>query len=466
MGRFQKTMQTRDKVAAAPRSKHRTAAPGRRSQTVAGPLQTVTINRLGAQGDGIATGTDGQQIYVPMTLPGEHWQVAVSQKRGDGWQAEAVELIGEPAIDRQEAPCQHFNICGSCSVQHLVSKSYLNWKHQLVVEALDRVGLGAAEVLPVQTAEAATRKRAWITLKRTTKTFEFGFNGRRSHMLSPIEGCQVLHPALLETVISFRQIAKKSLFSVESADVYFLLTDSGADIAIKADRSLTLAEREALALWVDQQSIARLSWVGRHGSEPIAQRHPPQLVFGGIAVTPPPGGFTQTSDISERQLTDAVLAGARLAVSARRYGASLSLRIADLFSGIGTFSLPLAAMGTVLAVEGDEAALASLATAANRAIPGLVEPIRRDLFNDPLLPAELQRFDIVVFDPPRAGAKAQTAELAKSAVPAVIAVSCNPTTFARDAATLVAGGYRMGPVLPVDQFHWTGHVELVCTFLR
>jgi 23S rRNA (uracil1939-C5)-methyltransferase len=292
---------------------------------------------------------------------------------------------------------------------------------------------------------------------------EFGFNARRSHSLSPIEGCQVLHPALLGKVISFRNMATKSLFSVDMADVYFLLTDSGADIAIKSDSAPTLAEREALAAWVEEEAIARLSWIGRQGPEPIAQRHPPQLVFGGVAVIPPPGGFTQASQEAEQQLTGAVLAGA---VAARPAGSATSLRIADLFSGIGTFSLPLAALGPVLAVEGDEAALASLRGAANHALPGRVETERRDLFADPLSAAELARFDVVVFDPPRAGARAQSQQLAKSTVGTIVAVSCNPTSFARDAATLVAGGYRMGPVLPVDQFHWTGHVELVCTFRR
>ncbi|WP_445680458.1 class I SAM-dependent RNA methyltransferase [Radicibacter daui] len=463
MGRFQKTMQARDKAATAPKARQQRPAARTPRKIVSGPGQIVEITRLGAQGDGIGTAADGQPVYVPMTLPGESWQVELLQKRGDGWQAAAIAPADETSPERQQAPCRHFEGCGGCSVQHLVSESYLNWKHQLVVDALARAGLGAAEVLPVVTSAPATRKRAWIALKRTTKGIEFGFNARRSHSLSPIEGCQVLHPALLATVISFREIAENSLFSVDMANVYFLLTDSGADIAIKAESVPTLAEREALALWAEKEEIARLSWISRQGAEPLAQRHPPQLVFGGIAVTPPPGGFTQASHEAEQQLTGAVLAGATAACPA---GVSTALRIADLFSGIGTFSLALTGLGPVLAVEGDEAALAALRTAANHAIPGRVETQRRDLFADPLSAAELARFDVVVFDPPRAGARAQSEELAKSTVPTVIAVSCNPASFARDAAALIAGGYRMGPVLPVDQFHWTGHVELVCTFRR
>ena len=463
MGRFQKSMQARDKTATSPRARPQRAPSRAGRKIVPGPGQAVTITRLGAQGDGVGLAADGQPVYLPMTLPGESWQVELLQKRGDGWEGLAVELMGDASPERQQPPCRHFEGCGGCSVQHLVSDSYLNWKRQLVVEALGRAGLDAVEVLPVATSLPATRKRAWITLRGTTGGMEFGFNARRSHSLSPIEDCQVLHPALLETAISFRNMASKSLFSVDVADIYFLLTDSGADIAIKSDSTPTLAEREVLAAWAEREAIARLSWIGRQGAEPVAQRHPPQLVFGGIAVTPPPGGFTQASREAEQQLTRAVLAGA---AAARPAGSTPSLRIADLFSGIGTFSLPLAALGPVLAVEGDEAALASLRGAANHALPGRVETERRDLFADPLSVAELARFDVVVFDPPRAGARAQSQQLAKSAVGTVVAVSCNPTSFARDAATLVAGGYRMGPVLPVDQFHWTGHVELVCTFRR
>jgi 23S rRNA (uracil1939-C5)-methyltransferase len=224
-----------------------------------------------------------------------------------------------------------------------------------------------------------------------------------------------------------------------------------------------LAAREALADLAQAADLARLSW-GQTArpdaameSEPVAIRRPPVLRFGDVTVEPPPGGFLQPTAAGEKLLVEAVLAG--IPAGAKR--------VADLYAGCGTFTFPLAGRCRVHAVEGDSTALAALWTAARRAdLAGRVSIEERDLAREPLDPAELNGLDGVVFDPPRTGAREQAMALAASAVPAVVAVSCNPATFARDARILIDGGYTLMEVLPVDQFPWSGHLELVGRFLR
>ncbi len=218
-----------------------------------------------------------------------------------------------------------------------------------------------------------------------------------------------------------------------------------------------LGARERLAAFADAVDLARLSWrAGEGPAEPVSQRRPCIVVFGGVPVSVPPGAFLQASAEGEAELVRRVVTAVA--------GAG---RVADLFAGLGTFSLPMAKAAAVRAVDGDADAVAALRAAANGAgLAGRVTAEARNLFRDPLTAAELARFDAAVFDPPRAGAAAQASELARSGVLTVVGVSCNPVSFARDAASLAGGGYRLDRVTPVDQFLWSEHVELVGVFSR
>lgn len=419
--------------------------------TLAAPV-TVTIERLGAGGDGVAAGP----LFIAGALPGEQVRVQPLANRGDGQEAALLEILSA-SPQRIAAPCRHADICGGCAVQSLAPAAYAEWKQALVSQPLRQAGLQPDVVRPLQTTPSGSRRRATLAAQRRGKLMQIGFHARRSEQVSEIDECLVLHPRLRALVPGLRALMASLLPDGQQADLFVALTDSGVDVALHGLPAPDLAARERLAGWADQVDLARLSWVGPHGAEPIAQRRIPRLSFGGVPVSLPAGAFTQASAEAEAALVALVLQAVGPAKA-----------VADLFSGLGTFSLPLVMAGAkVRAVESEPQAIAALASAAKLAgLGNRLVAEKRDLFTLPLLARELAGLDAVVFDPPRAGAKAQAGHLATSAVPVVVAVSCNPATFARDAAALVAGGYRLDWVQPVDQFHWTGHVELVGRFSR
>jgi 23S rRNA (uracil1939-C5)-methyltransferase len=416
----------------------------------------VTVARLGSSGDGVASSPVGT-LYIADSLPGETLTARPTARRGDGYSAERVALLSAPSPDRVPPPCPQATKCGGCSVQHLTPTAYATWKQAQITTALRQAGLPDSAVRPLATPPPGTRRRATLAAERRGRMVALGFHGRRSDSIAALDGCLVLHPRLLAILPALQSVLGVVLADRQRADIFITLSESGLDIALHGLPSLDLAAREELGAWAQAADLARLSWVGPHGAEPVALRRSPLLSFGGVSVRLPAGAFTQASAEAEAVLVAAV-----------REAVGPASAIADLFSGLGTFSLPLAQTAArVLAVEGDSQAVAALTEAA-RAV-GLAQKLtvrHRDLFQLPLLASELAGLDAVLFDPPRAGAKAQAGALATSAVPTVVAVSCNPATFARDAALLVGGGYRLEWVQPIDQFHWTGHVELVARFGR
>lgn len=414
---------------------------------MAEPL-TVTIDRLAALGDGVAETPSGR-IHVPLTAPGDRARVAVREK-GRG---ELIELLS-PGPARTAPPCRHFGRCGGCALQHLDPGLIAAWKRDLVASSLERAGIDPSMVQLTISIPPGTRRRATLAAKRWASGVVLGFAERRSHRLVDLAECPVLAPALVRLIAPLRLALTDLLQPNEAADIALTDTETGLDLVLIRQRALTLSDRERLAALAETCDLARLSWRSSmtRPAEPVAARRTPVVRLGVQLVTLPPGGFLQPSADGEQRLIDLVLSG--LAGASGRY--------ADLFSGSGTFALPLSARGTVTAYDGDQEAIASLAATQHQALSAE----RRDLFRDPLTPAELAGFGAAVLDPPRAGAKAQCKSLAASVVPTIAYVSCNPTTFARDASILTEGGYRLVQATPVDQFTWSPHVELVGVFQR
>ncbi len=413
------------------------------------------IERLGAQGDGIMESPAGR-CYVPYTVPGDRVMVRLGRPKGDGIAAQLREVL-EPGPDRVEPPCPHFHACGGCALQHLADPAYAAWKRDLVVRALARHGLGEVEVAPLVRTAPGSRRRADFVARRVGAAVLLGFHEAESRRIVDLQTCLVLAPELVALMAPLRAALAPLLRPGQSLDARATLTESGIDLALVSELPADAATRAGLADFAAAADLARLALLRPDGEgEDVVVRRTPLLRFGDVPVTPPAGGFVQASAAAEAALVAEVLAG----VGEAR-------RVADLYAGCGTFSFPLAARAKVHAVEGDRAALAALQAAAIAAgLAGRVNAERRDLARSPLAAAELDRFDAVVFDPPRAGAREQAAELARSKVPAVVGVSCSPASFARDAALLAAGGYRLMRLAPVDQFLWTPHVELVGTFRR
>lgn len=420
-------------------------APGK------GPAREValTIDKLGSEGVGVAR-LDGKPVLLSGTLPGERVCARIT-----GGTAELVELI-EPSPARIAPACRHFGTCGGCALQHLAWQPYLDFKRDLVVDALRRQGLGDVPIAAIAASPPGSRRRATLEAKRAGGTVQVGFHGRASHQIVDLGECPVLLPGLAALLPPLRELLKALLPGGGGATVQLAAGPGGVEVGLALPAAPDLDQLERLNLFAEAQDLARLWWrTAEMPPVPAAQRRSLGLRFGTVPVEPPSGGFLQATVAGEAVLTAEVveaLAGAE--------------RIADLFAGCGTFGLALGARAALHAVEGDASALAALAGAARRAGLGFVTTERRDLEARPLLAAELKRFDAVLFDPPRAGARAQVEHLAGSGVPLIVGVSCNPATFARDARILVDAGYRLERVLPVDQFVWSPHVELVGRFRR
>jgi 23S rRNA (uracil1939-C5)-methyltransferase len=410
--------------------------------------ETITIDRLGAQGDGIANGKDGP-VYVPFTLPGE--TVAIARVKSQG----TVMSIASASADRQEPPCRHFGpdgvngTCGGCTLQHMADVPYRAFKRQLVIDALKSKGL-TPEVGEIVAAHPGERRRVVFAARKTEKDMLVGFNQAESHHIVAIEECPISSAGIISRLPAIKAVGAAVATNADAFRIAVLETLSGLDLAVEGIKKLSDQQRrKAVEVILGLRGIARVSLDGEILIEPAK----PVVEFGGIQVHPPAGGFTQATKPAEEAMAKLVLGHVGKAK-----------RIADLFAGAGTFSLQLARLGRVHAVEGDGKAIAALDYAA-RNTQGL-KPVtveKRDLFRRPLMTSELKVFDAVVFDPPRAGAEFQCKELARSIVKKVVAVSCNPLTLARDLAILVEGGYRITSVTPIDQFLWTSHVEIVAT---
>jgi 23S rRNA (uracil1939-C5)-methyltransferase len=415
----------------------------------------VTVETIGGRGDGVAK-LDGRLIYIAGGLPGDRLRVRLGQPRGEGFVGHLVETLAL-GTGRASAPCPHYGECGGCALQHVDDALYAAWKSDQVRLALGRRGFEDPPLRPLVRVPAATRRRAGFTAARIGRSIRIGFHARESHRVVDAAGCLVVTPALAAVRSRLAEGLHPLLSDGDRLELTATELAGGVDLLIKGTRPLTLAGREALAALADAADLTRITWqAGRMPPEPVASRRPARMTFGDVLVDLPPGTFVQPSAAGEAALVAAVTDA--LADCGR---------IADLYAGCGTFTFRLARGAPVHAVEGDGEAIGALAAAARRAGLGArVTTARRDLADDPLMEDELARFDGVVFDPPRAGAKAQCERLAGSRVPTVVAVSCDPATFARDARILVDGGYRLLEVTPVDQFLWSSHLELTAVFRR
>lgn len=401
------------------------------------------VLRLGIAGDGIIETPSGAQ-FVPGALPGDR----VTRSVQGGW-----DVIAASSPQRRREPlCPHVGKCGGCSLQHMSEDLYRAWKAGLLPEALRMHGLDA-EIAPMLSVPLRSRRRAVLTARRSHGRVALGFHRLRSHDIEPISACAVLSQAIMAELPVLNDIAGILLPADGEARVSVIAADRGLDADFDGVKARPgPEERLAISNRLRATGILRLAL----GGDPLIVREEPTLKIGGVDVVSPPGAFVQAVSEAEAAMRD-------LAVAA----IGKAKRVADLFSGIGTFTLGLARRARVLAVDSDRHLIGAL-QAAHKKAQGL-KPIGckiRDLMADPLSPKELEDFDAVLFDPPRAGAKRQAEALARSKVKTVIAVSCNPATLARDLRLLVDGDYRIEAVTPIDQFLYTPHLEAVAVLRR
>lgn len=405
---------------------------------------SLTIDRLSLLADGVAHGLDGT-VHVAMALPGE-----VIEGTAENGRIAAPSIL-TPSPDRVKAPCPHYRACGGCLLQHASESFVAGWKAQVVETALAGRGI-AARVARVETSPEFSRRRATFSGRRTKKGTLVGFHARASDTVVEVPQCRILRPELLAVLPALQAMTAAGASRKGEISFAVTLSEAGLEVAAKGGKEMEPTLFQTLAGLAEQQDFARMSWE----AETVAARRPALQSFGAARVNPPPGAFLQATAAGEAALVAFVRESTRGA-----------LKIADLFAGCGTFALPLAATAEVHAVESEAAMLMAL-DKGWRGAQGLrlLTHEARDLFRRPLLPDEIDRFDAVVIDPPRAGAEAQVVEIAASKLRNLTYVSCNPVTFARDAEKLVQAGFALADVIVVDQFRHSAHIELAASFRR
>ncbi len=405
----------------------------------------LTVHRLGSMGDGICDHENGP-IYVAGGVPGDIVRASVAGNRAE------IHAVVQAGPARAQPTCRHFDICGGCRMQHVSADIYRDWKHAQVVAAFARQDIDT-DVKSMLCVTPGTRRRAVLSARRSRASVRLGFHQDGTHTLVPISECPVLVPEIVSALPGLQALARPLLGRRNEVRLTVTATTTGMDVAVAgSSKELEANLRAELAGLADAVGIARLTV----SDELIVEFAVPEIQCGKAMVTLPPGAFLQATASAQDMLTDLVLEGVGTAE-----------HVAELFAGIGTFTFAIAERATVRAIDGDAAAIAALQQAA-RQTSGLKPIVAsvRDLFREPMTSRDLSIFDAVVFDPPRAGARAQVGEIAGSDVRCVVAVSCSPATLARDAKVLMAGGFRLLQVTPVDQFLYSTHVEAVAVFSR
>lgn len=413
-------------------------------------IRELAVQAVGARGDGLAVDDAGRRAFVPLTLGGERVRAAVAEDRG-----EVLEIL-QASPERVAAPCPHFGSCGGCAFQHWDYGAQLAWKTDQVRSTLEREGL-ETEIVAAVPAKPGTRRRVALHARPGPNGARLGFKGRRSWALTEIETCLIADPTIVQALPGLRVLAAAFLDHPKSAPtLHVTVTMNGLDVEVtgverkfgglSADRRMQAAEAAGVL------DLARLTL----GGELLYQARKPVVRIGKATVELPPGAFLQATPEAEAAMQAACVeatAGARKA--------------ADLFSGLGSFTLPMAEQAPVMAADSAAEAIGALRAAAARA-QGLkaINAVARDLFREPVSAMELKGCDVIVFDPPRAGGLEQARQIAVSEAAGVVGISCNPTTFARDARVLVDAGWRLERVTPVDQFLWSSHIELIGVFGR
>ncbi|WP_240320677.1 class I SAM-dependent RNA methyltransferase [Sphingomonas crusticola] len=393
------------------------------------------VIRLAARGDGVTA--DGRT--VALTAPGD-------------MVTNAADII--PGPHHVDPPCRHFPRCGGCQLQHVDDRAYADYLVDRVSAALAAQKVAIPDIRPPHLSPPRTRRRASLSAERIGRRIVLGFNEEVSHHIVDMRECHILLPELFAMVEPLRVLLGTLLAPRKRATVFLAMTDQGVDVALDDVTVEGLAAHEALTDFAQTYKLARLAVDEGYGSEPRWEPEPVTVTLDGVAVGLPIKPFLQATADGSAALTRAV-----------QEAVGQASAIADLFAGVGTFAVPLSRGARVLAVEGARDPALALQMAGNHSGRQLAVE-HRDLFRRPLSAQELGRFEAIVLDPPRAGAKEQAPDLARTEAGRLAYVSCNPATFARDARTLINGGWRLEWVQPVGQFRWSTHVELAAAFSR
>lgn len=408
-------------------------------------VQTLNILDIGSNGDGIARAEDGRTVFIPLTARGDVVQADID-KDGRG----QIVSLTTPSPDRAAPPCRHFGICGGCALQHIKADSYRHFKQDTVLSMLEKAGVAPPKNIEAIFIPAGTRRRANFAARAVKKKTVIGFHERKSANICDVPDCLLITHELRRAMEAFRPYVADIAGEGNKIDILIQCVEGQTEIALTGKIAPGWEAQQALSDALRATNASRISLRARDYDQYqiLLEEKPCYKNFGPIAVNLAPGAFLQPSDDGERALTNCVIEGAGDAA-----------RVVDLFCGNGTFTGPLGVGRDVIAFD-----LAADAIVALKSIG--VQAHLRNLFKNPLEVEELASADCVVLDPPRAGAQAQIEILAQTDIPRIVYVSCNPQTFARDAAILAQSGYALQKLTIIDQFIWSPHTEIVGVFRK
>lgn len=415
----------------------------------------LTITTIGDKGDGIATFED-KKVFVSNVLPHEVVEVELSPNYNNTLRGEVTKIVTS-SPNRKDPACSHYSVCGGCSLQHMNIETYQTWKFDKVKSQLSAKG-----IIPTTWNEPIfigqnTRRRATFSLSKNGKKLKIGYNQKRSKNVFDLQECLLLDPDIIKAKEYLAVALCPIIPEKEKIGLFIQKISNGLDVVITGNlthkNDLDLEALEIIADIVQQTNIIRFSWQIKNRETPqvIIEQACPYIQFGSLNVPVPPLAFLQPSMQGQNALTNVI----------KSYLPKFIANAVDLFCGCGTFtSILLDQTKNVDAYENDQHAINALKKSGHQ------QSFIRNLFKDPLMPSELNKYDIAIIDPPRAGARSQIYELAKSDVSTIISVSCNPSSFANDAQTLVDHGYKLQNLTMIDQFLWSDHVELVGLFIK
>lgn len=435
------------------------------------PAMSLTIASVGSRGDGVGraefthqNNTAMRNIFVPDTAEGDVVKVQPKSISSAGVNAELIEVI-TPSPHRKQPSCIASPACGGCQFQHLHEPAYQDWKDNMVKASLGHVN--PQEWRSSFTSPFQSRRRTRLAFRRLKDEVVIGFRGRSSHQIIDITGCLILAPELMAA----REMAQITLLMEleqgHSGELDINLCDNGWDMTIRPDKPVSYQDITALISTASTTNITRLSVdEGGHDIALLYLNQKPQITWHlpeeatrkSITLNPAASTFLQAVPEAEavmiKDIFDALCGHDH---------------VLDLFCGSGTLSMPLlfqeTSPKTLTAYDSGFDAIQALQAIANAA--GLSQRVTakpRNLVELPLDDDELKGFDAAIVDPPRSGAAKQMPALAKSNIPRIMMVSCNPSTFARDAAVLIEGGYSCKWARHIDQFLLTAHAEIVACF--
>ena len=414
----------------------------------------VTIGELGGRGDGITT-LDGKSIFIPFSAPGDKVDIKVDGNKG------RLRHIHHSSSHRVDAKCKHFTKCGGCAVQHINEKYYRLWKSGLVRTALENQGFKNIDIRPLEMSSLHSRRRTTFhVIGRNDGNIVLGYAEKGSHNLIDLDECPILVSEIVNFISPLKVFLKTLLNNKQKMSIQITRGDNGLDVAFKGKGDVDLNLRMDLATFAQENDLARVSWFDTSLKKPyyemLAELKKPYVTFEGNKVFFPQGAFIQATEQGQQTLINIML-------ESLQDGS----HVVDLFSGCGTFSIAAAQTANVHAVENNKEMLSALKSSSN-IMTGIkqITTELRDLFMRPLLPHELDKFDVAIIDPPRAGAKHQIQEIINSKIKTLVMVSCNPLSFARDVQDLSLAGFKMGSVNPVDQFLFSPHLEIITIFKR